>query len=186
MSHRHLSLAIPPKNRRSASTSANTSFCGEFTLATRERFRQLRRELGLSLQQLAEYLKINWSTIRKWEAGLSRKCHARHVSRITNFLNHCYDERLRELNEPNGTLVDIMRQLPLPLRSEIENVWTTYGVSRCYPGESDRFTLELNRLVDEIAHEILAHCLETNPRLGLEHIPHEVAEDGQNGYLFDT
>ncbi|GEM_PF-5645192 len=174
MSHRHLSLVVPPKRK----SSVPSQFTGEFNTATRERFRQIRRELGLSLQQLGDFMQINWSTIRKWETGISRTCHSRHVSRVTNFLNHCYDEKLRGLNEPNCSLLTIMRQLPTRLRTEMEHAWTTYGVARCYPGESERLLRMLNSLVDSIAHDILNCCL--NPQAkeipSVSCIPLEVAE----------
>ena len=62
-----------------------------------------------------------------------------------------------------------MQKFDDPMRTELEHAWTTYGVAQCYPGEGERFLRMLNMLVDDIAHEILSHCLRPKHPLGLPH-----------------
>ena len=54
--------------RKAIRHAAQEPFSGVFTPGLRRRFRAQRTGLGVSLQQLGEDLRINWSTIRKWEA----------------------------------------------------------------------------------------------------------------------
>ena len=58
-------------------------------------FREKRRSLGVSLEQLGDHLKVHWSTLRKWETGATMMCHPRHVAVIISFLNGEYDAGLQ-------------------------------------------------------------------------------------------
>lgn len=71
------------------------AFNGVFDSTIRQAFREHRLELGLSLQELARFLKIHWTTIRKWEDNLTRKCHPRHVGRVRSFLAGHFDAQLQ-------------------------------------------------------------------------------------------
>ena len=70
-------------------------FKGNFDLFICEQFREKRHSLGISLKQLGEFLKIHWTTVRKWEAGLITACHPCHISTIDSFLNGDYDSALQ-------------------------------------------------------------------------------------------
>ena len=71
-------------------------FNGVFDVSTCEEFREKRLALGISLKQLGEFLRIHWTTVRKWETGLTASCHPCHISSIASFLNGDYDEALRQ------------------------------------------------------------------------------------------
>ncbi len=137
-------------------------FLGIFTPGLRRRFREHRTRLGISLQQLGEVLQIHWSTVRKWEAGVSAKCQPRHVSRIQAFLDHKYDQRLLALAAPEINVTEMMRRIPRPLHACMERAWVVYGVSQCYPGEEKCLLGELRSALDETANQILKG-LETSP-----------------------
>ena len=75
--------------------SPETEFDGVFTEWVRLRLRQHRKELGLSLAGLGAKLGVDWSTVRKWETGATRRCHPSMVPVIGDFLCGCHDWRLR-------------------------------------------------------------------------------------------
>lgn len=160
MTTRHTSASI----RRSAK-QPEIVFDGTITKEIRKHLRETRRQLGVSLQQLGSFLQINWSTIRKWETGQTTYCHARHVIRIGNFLNHKYDNRLLALCEPNRAYIALMQSLPEPLRECLERAWTIYGVSRCYPGEDDHLFNQMEKSIDTIAQIVLRR------NNAMEHLP---------------
>ncbi len=79
-------------------------FDGVFTEWVRLRLRQHRKELGLSLAGLGAKLGVDWSTVRKWETGATRRCHPSMVPVIGDFLCGCCDWRLRRgLGEPEAS-----------------------------------------------------------------------------------
>ena len=82
------------------SQTPNYIFNGIFDDHTRQALKEKRRSVGVSLQQLGDFLEIHWSTVRKWEAGITMSCHPRHVARITKFLTGDYDDSLRALSDP--------------------------------------------------------------------------------------
>ncbi|MBQ4481059.1 MAG: transcriptional regulator [Victivallales bacterium] len=83
------------------SQSNNTfNFNGIFDEFTRQALKAKRRAVGVSLQQLGDFLEIHWSTVRKWEAGVTTACHPRHVARVAKFLTGGYDVPLRALSDP--------------------------------------------------------------------------------------
>ena len=141
--------------RNASSRQDEIVFDGTITQEIRQRLRMTRRQLGVSLQQLGSFLQIHWSTIRKWESGKTTYCHARHVMRVGNFLNHKYDSRLLALSEPNRAYISLMQSLPEPLRECLERAWTIYGVSRCYPGEDEHLLVQVERSIDFIAQAVL-------------------------------
>ena len=75
--------------------SSETEFDGVFTEWVRRRLRRHRVELGLSLAGLGTKLGVDWSTVRKWETGETRRCHPSLVPVIGNFLRGYYDRGLR-------------------------------------------------------------------------------------------
>ncbi|MGN0866555.1 MAG: hypothetical protein ACI4SG_02615 [Oligosphaeraceae bacterium] len=131
------------------------AFRGVFTPSLRRRFREHRIRLGVSLQLLGEVLRIHWSTVRKWEAGISRKCQPRHVARVQAFLAREYDQRLLSLAAPEVNVSEMMRRMPRPLHACMERAWMVYGVSQCYPGEENCLLGELRDALDQTADLIL-------------------------------
>ncbi len=73
------------------------AFSGRFTPEIQRQLRDKRKSLGLSLLQLAQFLRVSWATIRKWERGASRSCTVRFIPLIDAFLRGEYDSHLRDL-----------------------------------------------------------------------------------------
>lgn len=134
-------------------------FEGDFTDTIREVFKAHRLHLGISLQQLGMFLKINWSTIRKWESGKTRCCHAKHISRVNAFLNHEYDARLGLLRKSENSLRDIMERVPLELQECLQQAWVVFGVCCCYQGEEERFLRDLGDTLDSVSKKLLGECI---------------------------
>ena len=80
-----------------SSSQAFPAFQGTFDEQMRELFRAKRLAVGLSMQQLGEFLKIHWSTLRKWEAGITERCRSKYVLRVAEFLDGVYDRELRRM-----------------------------------------------------------------------------------------
>ena len=72
-------------------SNAGESFNGRLTPAVRHVIRERRMSLGLSLKQLGHLLDTDWSTVRNWENGRTRRCHPIHVARLRGFLSGEYD-----------------------------------------------------------------------------------------------
>lgn len=134
-------------------------FNGEFTDSIREIFKAHRLRLGVSLQQLGRFLQINWSTIRKWESGKTRRCHAKHITRVNAYLNHEYDARLRLLGRSESSLHNVMERVPVELQGCLEQAWVVFGVSCCYPGEEEIFLRGLGETLDYTSKRLLSKCI---------------------------
>ncbi|MBO7741953.1 MAG: hypothetical protein J6S21_05305 [Victivallales bacterium] len=57
-----------------------------------------RRTLGLSRELTADFFKVNISTVRKWECGLTGRCNERHAMRLLHFVKGYYDNTLGTIN----------------------------------------------------------------------------------------
>lgn len=144
----------------SASPSPSLPFRGVFTEEHRVRLRQVRQDLGASFAQLGELLRINWSTIRKWEAGVSRKCHPRHVGRVAAFLNHEYDARFQRMDDHAEFLGGAIRRLPLPLNECLEKARMVRALGRSYRQDPRRLPALLQQAINQTAKELLAATAE--------------------------
>ena len=78
-------------------------FNGIFTEKLRKRFKRHRRALHVTILNLADYLGIHWSIIRKWEDGITAFCHPKFAERIKQFLSKDFDGELKMLGRGEGT-----------------------------------------------------------------------------------
>ena len=101
-------------------------FNGVFTDALRQALHEKRMMFGFSLQQLGDFLKIHWSTIRKWEAGITITCHPRHIARIGKFLSGGFDEQLRMISGQEPFLRVMARKIPTAANQCMERATQTY------------------------------------------------------------
>ncbi len=150
-----------PSAPPSPSPSSPLPFRGVFTEEHRVRLRQVRQDLGASFAQLGELLRINWSTIRKWEAGVSRKCQPRHVGRVAAFLNHEYDARFQQMDDHAEFLEDAIRRLPLPLIDCLEKARMVRALGKTYRQDPQRLPALLQQAINQTAKELLS--AETEP-----------------------
>ena len=70
-------------------------FTGTFTEETRRRLRERRLELGLTHERLACLFNVNWSTVRKWENGTTRRCALFCRPLVADFLSGALDHLVR-------------------------------------------------------------------------------------------
>ena len=96
-------------------------FTGVFDEKNRQAFREHRLALGISLELMADFLDVHWSTIRKWEAGVTLSCHPRHVVKVAKFLSGEYDLQLKVILEHELEL-QIANRIP---RAQKYNPMTT-------------------------------------------------------------
>ncbi len=72
-------------------SSTEDTFNGKMTSSVRHLIREKRLSLGLSLKQVGCLLDTDWSTVRNWENGRTRRCHPIHAARLRGFLSGEYD-----------------------------------------------------------------------------------------------
>ena len=66
-------------------------FNGFLTPSMRRALQEKRLSLGLSFKQAGHLLGTDWSTVRNWENGRTRRCHPRHAVRLRGFIAGEYD-----------------------------------------------------------------------------------------------
>lgn len=81
-------------------------FEGKFTDETRAALRTKRKELGLSYDELAYFLGVQWCTYRKWELGPTGRCNIKYASRLEALLNNEYDGELESIHRRHGAITD--------------------------------------------------------------------------------
>ena len=92
-----------------------SGFDGTFTVEIRKRFREHRRYLGISHQQLADFMQVSWTTIRKWENGKTASCQCRSIKLIQRFLNGEFDAQLdAQYGDGKYTMPVDYQNIPLP------------------------------------------------------------------------
>ncbi len=145
-------------------------FQGTFDAKKRELFHAKRLAVGFSLQQLGDFLKIHWSTIRKWEAGVTTNCHPRHIKRINKFLSGDYDEQLQTLGRqelyPKPVAV---HQVPLAVDQCLERASQAYQLCQTdYPDLGDAFLASIDQAIQETIRGFLDR---------LEHPDHDLGKN---------
>ena len=138
-------------------TRANKpTFNGIFDDESRRLLHEKRISFGFSLQQLGDFLKIHWSTIRKWEAGITTTCHPRHTTRIGKFLNGDYDEQLHTITTQEPFIRISTRRCFLAANQCMERVNQTYQL--CQPDVPDlgrAFLEAIDKDIQETVREFL-------------------------------
>lgn len=150
-----VSKGLPAKILVRETAEDGEQFAGVFSEEFRKRFEDHRRELGASYQQLASALRINWSTIRKWECGVTRTCHSRHIVRVSDFLNRRYDSLLKFGRRRLPGYDAMVEAQPEELAACFRRTIPVMGVSKCFPGEAERFLHELHRVANAYAVKLL-------------------------------
>ena len=85
-------------------------FTCQFTDEIRQLIRRKRNQLGLSYAQMADFLGINWTTIRKWEKGPTGYCELVYRPKIEGFINGDFDDDFID----KGTLASKGYEPPMP------------------------------------------------------------------------
>ena len=88
-----------------------------FKVYTMHNLSNHRKELGLSREQLADFFKLNVSTIRKWECGCTNSCIERHTTRLLHFLRGDYDQALNDKYIAPYQFNDVLRNVSSQLNA---------------------------------------------------------------------
>ncbi len=128
-------------------------FSGEFTEVWRRCLRGRRRSLNLTYLQLGTFIGVHWSTVRKWECGVTVSCHPRHWERVRNFLEGYYDGEIQTQFLTPEEVVDNWSRLPACVRNCLERVVNTYGLCEPRPELRERF---VNK-IDQTTRQALAN-----------------------------
>lgn len=100
-----------------------------FSPSLRESFKRKRLALGLTQAQLAQYLKVSHSTIRKWEDGPVVSCRDCHCIRIMGFLNGEFDRELQGMKTLPGILAHRFKTMPGQIRNFIRKAAIIHTLS---------------------------------------------------------
>ena len=140
-----------------ASSQAFPAFQGTFDEQMRALFRAKRLAVGLSMQQLGEFLKIHWSTIRKWEAGITGACHPRHIKRVTKFLQGDFDEQMRVISRQDVfPKLQPVRRIPLAVDQCLERASQTYQLCHAdYPELGNAFLVAIDQAIQDAIRAFL-------------------------------
>ena len=132
-------------------------FQGRFDDQMREIFRAKRLAVGFSLQQLGEFLKIHWSTIRKWEAGVTCSCHPRHIKRINRFLAGEFDEQMHSISRQDiFAKPPTSRRIPLAVDQCLERASQTYQLCQAdYPELGAAFLESIDQVIQDTIRKFL-------------------------------
>ncbi len=142
-----------------ASKKKHTEFSGIITPELRTFLRQRRSQLGVTLQQLSSILRVNWSTIRKWEDGQTHACRQQHIYRLARFIAGEYDEVLTRLNAP--TDLPSWHQHPKgtpPMVQCIERISTIYKLCDHYPATGKRLIEGIQEILQEMAERLIGYA----------------------------
>ncbi len=132
MSVKNAARLFHRRNRRSISGTPYT-FDGTFTPEIRTMMRERRNSLGVSLQQLAEQIGVNISTLRKWEKGEVTTCQTVHINHIVEFLNGDYDRRLKSASIDARGFMHLWASLPEYVSGRLERALTIYRICSGHP-----------------------------------------------------
>lgn len=128
---------ITRRRLRRAIPGTSHAFDGTFTPEIRELMRSRRNALGVSLQQLAELLGVNISTLRKWESGQIDTCQVVHINHIVEFLSGEYDRRLKAASVEARNFLQLWTSLPEEVSGRLERALTIYRICTGHPDLQD-------------------------------------------------
>lgn len=77
-------------------TMERLDFAGIFDDAHRERIKELRRTFGMTYEDLGKLLGCDWSTVHKWENGVSTSTRGYLTIILKQFFNGELDQHIQE------------------------------------------------------------------------------------------
>ncbi len=136
----------------------NGIFCGKFDKDLRNKFRIKRLSLGLTYPTLAEFLKINPSTIRKWESGKTSTCHTRFINKITKFMNGEMDDTLTHATMQDTAIMnDLWPKIPRKVQICLERTAVLYNFCVGNPNQQDNLITGITQVLDNTAKAMLTN-----------------------------
>ena len=124
-------------------------FDGYFDAEFRTQLQQRRLEANFTYRELAETLKVNPSTIKKWEQGTITKCQPQQIARVAKFLRGDFTKN-RRISQATQ---DVICQLPVEFTSQLANVFLVY--QKCgATGAVQQMLSDLQSLTDQCLFEL--------------------------------
>lgn len=127
----------------------------EFTTRIRMLFRQKRESLGLAYSGLAQIFGVNWSTVRKWEIGMTRYSNICHRPLIEDFLNGKLDELLLRSQDEKMSRQAMTKHVPPRMSNALEKIENTYRLCLNYPDLCESLRKSLDALSVAMLQKLL-------------------------------
>ncbi len=125
------------------------AFNGTLNNDTRTELREKRKKLGLSYDNMADFIGVHWSTYRKWELGPTARCSMGHTRTLNALLNGKYDYILAATKkgtaEKDHDAEKILNSLSL-ISSLISDA----------PPIREEFNNKLNSILDNAVHALIS------------------------------
>ena len=141
------------KLQRTNENHGRISFNCMFTPAICEKMKEKRITLGLPYHIVAQLFKANWSTIRKWELGLTKHCNIVHRPKVEGYINGEFDEQLLGKKILEGSMYDVT--LPVSVQVCMEKIATTCLLT----SKHSRYQSQLLSNIDDATRETLERFL---------------------------
>lgn len=138
-------------------TPASVSdFNGVFTSEYRHQLQDKRLSLGISYQQLGNFLQLSWSTLHKWENGHTHGCHTRHIRVIRCFLDGGYDQQIQKsLSNPRCPARLPVRGLPSRMTGLFNRLSTVVRLCGQHPQIGEALMRNINARLNQLMIELL-------------------------------
>lgn len=124
------------------------------------RLRAKRFTLGLPYHIVGRLFNVSWSTIRKWELGLTHRCSIVHRPKLEGYLNGDFDEQLLGRKILEGAMYDV--SLPVPVQVCMEKLATTCLLT----SRNAHYQNRLLENVDEATREAVERFLLSEDKKG--------------------
>ena len=132
-------------------------FLDNFRELVTSNFARHRKELGLSREQIANFFRVNISTVRKWECGYTSRCQERHAMRMFRFLNGDYDHELNEAITTPIRLNEAMKNIPSELHGILLRSIRIYPLLSSEPALQELFLQRLRFANTEVLERSIRH-----------------------------
>ncbi|NMA43720.1 MAG: helix-turn-helix transcriptional regulator [Oligosphaeraceae bacterium] len=130
-----------------------TPFDGKLNDELRMHLRNKRLQMGLPYERLAEVFGVDWSTIRKWECGPTKRCSIPMRQKLMDFLNGKYDKELSEENDDNSSTY--ANELPGEVLHCMERIRTTYQLLHYRPDLRESLLGDIEKITTEMLQNMI-------------------------------
>ena len=131
-------------------------FAGVFTHCFCELIKKRRQQFDLSYSDIGKILGVRWNTVRNWEIGKIKKCHASHVIQLRHFL---HDGLALEMpSKSNFFLSSGIKRVKGKLVISITKQHNAKGeIPNCLTQLGDEFSVDTIELTADIVHTIMQY-----------------------------
>ncbi|NMA43861.1 MAG: transcriptional regulator [Oligosphaeraceae bacterium] len=138
---------------KSQAQNEKNLFDGILSTELRTRLKDKRLRLGLPYQAMARLFGVDWSTIRKWERGPTKRCSVTLRPKLIDFLNGKYDEMLKAENEPK--VFTYKRGIPDDVLYCMERFSKAYQLLRYRPDLRENLLDNVEKITNEMLKSMI-------------------------------